>query len=98
MTEIILAVIGSGALSAFISGAFTLYTAKRKRDDGLKAGMRALLHDRIKYLGLKYIEEGAVVSGDLEDLIEMHRIYHDDLGGNGYLDEIMSKVKKLPAK
>ncbi len=25
----------------------------------------------------------------------MHKIYHDELGGNGYLDHIMAEVKKL---
>ena len=96
MTEIICAAIGSGALSAVISGIFQLAGGRQRRGQGLTAGMRALLHDRIKSLGLAYIEAGQVVSGDLEDLMEMHRIYHDELGGNGYLDQIMEAVKRLP--
>jgi hypothetical protein len=28
----------------------------------------------------------------------MHKIYHDELSGNGYLDLIMTEVKKLRLK
>ena len=27
--------------------------------------------------------------------MRMHKIYHDDLNGNGYLDELMAAVSKL---
>ena len=34
----------------------------------------------------------------MEDLIQMHKIYHDDLEGNGYLDKVMADVQKLKIK
>ena len=33
---------------------------------------------------------------ELEDLIAMHRVYHETLRGNGFLDALMEKVKALP--
>lgn len=96
--EIVLAIIGSGALSALISGIFSLVGKKKKETGGVTAGTRILLYDRIKYLGRSYIRAGSIASEDLEDIIEMHKVYHDDLGGNGYLDSLMDRVKKLPVR
>lgn len=96
--EILLAILGSGALSALISGCFTLASVKRRRSSGVTAGTRMLLYDRIKYLGRKHLAKGEIASEDLEDLIAMHRVYHDELGGNGYLDTLMQNVKNLQIK
>ena len=96
--EIFAAILGSGALSALISGIFALLRDKKAKKDGVRAGVRQLLYDKIKYLGRKYVADGEVSCEDLEDLMDMHKIYHDDLGGNGYLDHIMTQVKKLRLK
>lgn len=93
--EILIAVLGSGALSAIISGIFGLIRDRRAKNDGVRAGVRQLLYDRIKSKGRDYIAAGEVSAEDLEDLIDAHKIYHDCLLGDGYLDCIMSEVKKL---
>ena len=94
--EIWIAIIGSGALSAVISGIFSLARDRRKRQDGVTTGVQQLLYDRIKHLGRSYMNRGEITSEDLEDIIEMHKIYHDDLDGNGYLNELMRAVRQLP--
>lgn len=96
--QIALAIIGSGALSALISGVFALMQTRLKKKDGVNKGVQIILYDRVKFLGKKYIAEGSIAADALEDLIAMHKIYHDDLDGNGYLDEIMKAVKALPIK
>lgn len=95
MNEVLIAVIGSGALSAVISGVFSLVRDRQQKKNGVAAGVRMVLYDRIKHLGKQYIKNGEIAFEDLEDLLEMHKIYHDDLGGNGYLDSVMNAVKKL---
>lgn len=95
MTDIVIAVLGSGALSAVISGVFGLLQTRRKRNDGVTAGVQQLMYDRIKYLCKAHLSREYIASNDLEDLIRMHKIYHDDLNGNGYLDELMAAVSKL---
>lgn len=95
MTEIVIAVIGSGALSAVISGVFTLLLRRKQHENGVSAGVRQLLYDRIKYLCKEHIARGYIASNDLEDLSRMHKIYHDDLDGNGFLDDLMLEVRKL---
>lgn len=95
---IIIAIISSGALSTLISGIFNLWSARKKSKDGVRAGMKMLLYDRIKHLGKAYISRGSITTDELEDLTEMHRIYHFDLDGNGFLDTLMNNVQKLPIK
>ena len=92
------AIIGSGALSALIAGLFTRKAEKKRRNGGLISGVRMILYERIKYLGRHYIERGFIEADELEDLIEMHNTYHDELEGNGFLDKLMADVKKLPIR
>ena len=66
--------------------------------DNLTIAMRMLMYDRIKHLGNSYLKRGYISSEELADLIEMHRVYHDALKGNGFLDTLMEKVKALPVK
>jgi len=98
MRDIIIAIIGSGALSAAISAIVAAVINHAKRKHGVAAGTQVLLYDRIKFWGKHYIADGEIAAEDLEDLIEMHRVYHDELGGNGYLDTLMEQVKHLKIK
>ena len=68
----------------------------KKVDDGVMAGVRVLLYDRIKHLGKKYISRGNITLEEMEDLHTMHKIYHEDLVGNGFLDSLMKTVDSLP--
>lgn len=101
--ELLVSILSGSAAAAVVSGITSVvlwYLNNRKKDDekikNLTDGVQVLLYDRIKYLGVHHIEAGEIAPEDLEDLQRMHKTYHDQLGGNGYLDTIMSKVKKLP--
>lgn len=78
---------------------------KYEKDDGkdadieaLKSGQKWLLYDRIRYLGQHYISAGSVDFDDRRILNEMHKVYHNGLGGNGDLDVLMRDVNALPLK
>ena len=75
---------------------FALLLARQKKGNGIEAGVRILLYDQIKYRGNNFIERGYVTRDEYEDLIKMHEVYHTALGGNGYLDNLMLEVNKLP--
>ena len=94
--DIIVAIIGSSALSALISGCFAMAQSKKARKDGVSAGVQQLLYDRIKYLCKAHLDRGYIATNDLDDLERMHKIYHDDLKGNGFLDDLMNNVRRLP--
>lgn len=61
---------------------------------------RTVLYDRIKHLGKSYIARGYVTLEELEDIDQMHTVYHDQdkLGGNGFLDALMKAVHGLKIK
>lgn len=66
--------------------------------DALCVAVRELLYDRIKHLGKSYLDRGYISTEELEDFINMHKIYHNTLEGNGFLDEIVKQVKSLPIR
>lgn len=64
----------------------------------LKKANKAILSDRIKWLGTKYIEAGEVEFEDRRNLHDLHDAYHNDCGGNGDYDILMRDVDALPLK
>ena len=56
---------------------------------------RTILYDRIKHLAKSYIKRQWITVEEYEDLKRMHKVYHDDLSGNGFLDSIMEEVDRL---
>lgn len=64
----------------------------------IKDGLKWVMYDRIRFLGKAYIMDGEVDFDDRRILSEMHKSYHDGLGGNGDLDKLMESVFELPLK
>ena len=60
--------------------------------------MCVILYDRLKHLCRHHIGNGHIMADDLEDIMQMHRVYHEDLDGNGFLDNLMRQVKSLPIR
>lgn len=107
--DILIAIIGGGVGAAVVTVVGQLLTARqarkyrqedKERDDiqALKDGVSWLLYDRILYLARKYLDRGYITLADLKIIKEQHRVYHDRLGGNGYLDKVMEAVEALPLK
>ena len=100
----------SGAAgAALVAGVFSIiqwsltrkavqHDKKNEQMDSLVIAARMILYDRIKHLGKSYLSRGWVYVEEMEDLEKMHAVYHGQLGGNGFLNDLMGKVKDLPAK
>lgn len=58
--------------------------------------LRGLAHDRIIYLGLKYIERGQITHAEFENLSEYLFRPYKQMGGNGSADRIMEELRKIP--
>ena len=95
MYEILIAILGSGLLSTLITNLFSTHKDKTNKNTGITKALRALLYDKIKYLCKKHIANGFITFEDYEDLVALHKIYHDDLCGNGYLDNLMQQTGNL---
>lgn len=83
----------------------TVCAARGETIDGLKKMVtslivadRTILYDRIKHLAKSYIKRSWISVEEYEDLKRMHKVYHDDLEGNGFLDALMAEVAKLEKK
>lgn len=82
------------------SGFWTFVTAliqkhgRRKTADAQM--LRGLGHDRICYLGEKYIGQGYISKDDYENLHDYLFLPYKALGGNGTAEKIMKEIEKLP--
>lgn len=94
--EIVVAIIGSGALSAFISGLFTLAQKRSQNRNGVRSGVRLLLEQTIRERCERHIADGFIGTDELDCLCREWSCYHKELDGNGFLDSLMKRVKELP--
>jgi hypothetical protein len=83
------------------SGGFWVYLrGKYERRDRVREAYVALLmglaHDKIIFLGLKYIEKGWVNKDEYDDLIKYFWEPYSSLGGDGSAERIVNIVKLLP--
>lgn len=88
---IICACLASSGLWAVIMKLLDKKDAKTKMIVGLG-------HDRIMYLGMKYIERGWITRTEYENLEKWLYEPYLAIGGNGSAKKIMAEVNKLPIK
>ena len=95
--------LSGGFGAALVAGIFGLIQRRRDRKDetkkttdDIKEAMRMMYYKSIKQSAKEYIARGYLTTEELEDLTEEHRIYHDTLSGNGFLDHLMNQVHALP--
>lgn len=60
--------------------------------------LKYIMYDRIRFLGQEHISEGEIDFDDRRILNEMHSSYHNGLGGNGDLNNLMRDVNALKLK
>lgn len=69
---------------------------QEKMIEALVAADRLLFYIQIKDRIKAAIARGWTTTEELEDLSRMHDLYHGPLDGNGYLDDLMEKLRGLP--
>lgn len=101
MESIIIALIGALTGSGVSSIIVVLLQRKWANQDqhsekwyALVDANKVLMIDKVRYLGKKYIAEGAIHLEDKETLMDMYKAYKR-LGGNGHLDTVMEEVNNL---
>ena len=86
---VVVAALGSTGLWSFIA-------ARNKKDTAERKLLVGLAHDRIIFLGTKYIERGYITTDEYENLNEYLFEPYTDAGGNGSAKRVMEEVRKLP--
>lgn len=81
------------------SSGFWAWLQKRSERKDVRTRMLVGLgHDRIMYLGMKYIERGYITHDEYENLYEYLYKPYAEIGGNGSAKRIMGEVDKLPIR
>lgn len=93
MNEIVIALLGSSVLSSVISAVISALSAKNRA----KQIDQLLLLQALKSEARHCINEGCVSVKDLE-CVENYYQHYKALGGNGFSDTLMAKVRQLPIK
>jgi hypothetical protein len=89
VVTIVCAVIASSGFWAFIQ-------RKNENKDVNSQMLIGLAHDRIIFLGMKYIERGWISQDEYENLHDYLYKPYEKLGGNGSAQKVMIEVNKLP--
>lgn len=89
LTTIICSVIAS-------SGFWLLAQKLFDRKDAKTKMLIGLAHDRIMYLGMRYISQGYITQDEFENLYTYLYEPYTKMGGNGSAKRVMDEVKKLP--
>ncbi len=98
VTAIVVAIIGSGVLNTILNYLISSRERKKENKTGITKACRLIMKDRLRFLCVHYIQQGWIYEDELDDIIAMHRCYHDDLKGNGFLDKQMEKVCNLEVR
>lgn len=89
IVSVLVALIASGGFWSFLQSRHSHKSAQTRMLIGLG-------HDRIVYLGSKYIERGWISHDEYENLHDYLYDPYAEMGGNGSAKRIMDKVDKLP--
>ena len=89
VVTIVCAVIASSGFWAFIQ-------RKNENKDVKSQMLIGLAHDRIIFLGMKYIERGWISQDEYENLHDYLYKPYEKLGGNGSAQKVMIEVNKIP--
>lgn len=83
--------------SVLASSGLWAYVTKRTEKKDVKTQMLiGLGHDRIVYLGMRYIERGWITKDEYENLYDYLYKPYVSMGGNGSAKRIMIEVDRLP--
>lgn len=97
MEDTILTIVLTIISTLAASTGFWAWVIKKDVEKGANTQMLlGLGHDRIVYLGLKYIERGWITQDEYENLHRYLYTPYLDLKGNGSAERIMNEVKRLP--
>lgn len=70
--------------------------ARRSKKSANTRLLVGIAHDRIVFLGMKYVERGYITRDEYENLNDYLFAPYSEAGGNGSAKRVMEEVRKLP--
>ena len=95
--KIIIAILGSGAFSALVTGVVNLLNARQKAKKGSDEIIKMLAASQLYMMGENIIRRGEITFKELELYNDMYDLYKKK-DGNGYVDDLKAKISALPIK
>ena len=80
------------------SGVWAVVLKVMDKKDVKSEMLIGLGHDRIIFLGEKYVQRGWITSGEYENLVDYLYKPYEKMGGNGSAKRIVDEVKELPIR
>ena len=87
--------LGGAAGAALVAGIFALIQNRAARKNSHGKALRYLMLYVIQERAKQHIKDGTITLEDRRSLHHWHNLYHNELGGNGDADALMSQVDKL---
>lgn len=78
------------------AGFWSWLDARRTNKNANTRLLVGMAHDRIVYLGMKYIERGYITKDEYENLNDYLYEPYAAAGGNGSAKRVMEEVRKIP--
>ena len=89
LLTVLVTLLGSAGFWGFLD-------SRRAKKDANTRLLVGIAHDRITYLGMKYVERGSITRDEYENLNDYLYEPYAAAGGNGSAKRVMEEVKKLP--
>lgn len=89
LLTVLLTLLGSAGFWGYLE------TRRAKKDANTRL-LVGIAHDRITYLGMKYVERGSITRDEYENLNDYLYEPYAAAGGNGSAKRVMEEVRKLP--
>ena len=96
-TVIIVAVVGSGAVTAIVNAIIRAVENKRKQKSAETKALTLLLLGEIREFGDVLLQQNYLDEEDYRHFEELYQT-HKALGGNGYADKLYAEILKMPVK
>lgn len=93
MSQIIITILCTLLASTGFWALITKFLDKKSAKTKMLLGLG---HDRIMYLGMKYVENGQISRSEYENLNKYLYEPYKEMGGNGTAERLMREVNKLP--
>lgn len=93
MSQIIITILCTLLASTGFWALITKFLDKKSAKTKMLLGLG---HDRIMYLGMKYVENGQISQSEYENLNKYLYEPYKEMGGNGTAERLMREVNKLP--
>lgn len=80
------------------SGFWAVVLKRTEKNDAKTQMLIGLGHDRVVWLGMRYIERGWITRDEYENLNDYLYKPYEEMGGNGSAKRVMDEVRKLPIR